>query len=197
MKDNELASVQAELAQAREQSGEGVDAGTAGWWIGGGVLLALVLLGGWLLQRRADRVPRFRAPTVAADPAPPAGSLASAFAGTAATANPEQATPPIADPARVPSEPDSDANAGAGSDEPGEAEANRIESATPVTAADATADSDAPAPGEGPGQERLDLARAYLDLGDRDSARQLLTELVVNGDLASRQQATRMLRELD
>lgn len=45
--------------------------------------------------------------------------------------------------------------------------------------------------------ERLELARAYLDLGDHASARQLLVELVVNGDLASRQQASKLLRELD
>lgn len=46
-------------------------------------------------------------------------------------------------------------------------------------------------------RERLELARAYLDLGDHASARQLLGELVVSGDHASRQQATRLLRELD
>lgn len=45
--------------------------------------------------------------------------------------------------------------------------------------------------------ERLELAQAYLDLGDRDSARQLLGEVAVNGDPASRQQASRMLRELE
>ena len=47
------------------------------------------------------------------------------------------------------------------------------------------------------GGERLELAQAYLDLGDRDSARQLLSEVVVNGDHAARQQASRMLRELE
>ena len=45
--------------------------------------------------------------------------------------------------------------------------------------------------------ERLELAQAYLDLGDRESARQLLGEVAGNGDPASRQQASRMLRELD
>lgn len=48
-----------------------------------------------------------------------------------------------------------------------------------------------------PEQERLELARAYIDLGDRDSARQLLGEVAVNGDHAARQEATRMLREID
>ena len=45
--------------------------------------------------------------------------------------------------------------------------------------------------------ERLELAQAYLDLGDRDSARQLLGEVVINGDQSARQQASRMLRELE
>ena len=45
--------------------------------------------------------------------------------------------------------------------------------------------------------ERLELAQAYLDLGDRDSARQLLAEVEVSGDPASRQQASRMLHELE
>ena len=45
--------------------------------------------------------------------------------------------------------------------------------------------------------ERLELARAYLALGDSASARQLLVELVVNGGQASRQQASRLLGELD
>ena len=45
--------------------------------------------------------------------------------------------------------------------------------------------------------ERLELARAYLDLGDLAGARQLLGEDVINGDHAARQQASRMLRELE
>jgi pilus assembly protein FimV len=52
------------------------------------------------------------------------------------------------------------------------------------------------APAEAPVNERLELAQAYLDLGDHDSARQLLGEVVVTGDHASRQRARRMLREI-
>lgn len=48
-----------------------------------------------------------------------------------------------------------------------------------------------------PGQERIELARAYLDLGDESSARQLLGEVLINGDHAARQQAARLLRELE
>lgn len=45
--------------------------------------------------------------------------------------------------------------------------------------------------------ERLELARSYLHLGDLASARQLLGEVVINGDHTARQQAARMLRELE
>jgi len=45
--------------------------------------------------------------------------------------------------------------------------------------------------------ERIELAQAYLDVGDLASARQLLGEVVINGDHAARQQATRMLREME
>lgn len=50
---------------------------------------------------------------------------------------------------------------------------------------------------EAPTNERLELAQAYLDLGDYDSARQLLGEVVVTGDHASSQRARRMLREIE
>lgn len=48
-----------------------------------------------------------------------------------------------------------------------------------------------------PGQERLDLARAYIDLGDHVSARLLLAEVEGAGDPDHSRQATRMLRELE
>lgn len=73
----------------------------------------------------------------------------------------------------------------------------------PAMPAAVTAPDPAPEPGTsteppaGGGNERLELARAYLDLGDQASARQLLVELVVNGDHASRQQASKLLRDLD
>ncbi|MGH8082810.1 MAG: FimV/HubP family polar landmark protein [Lysobacter sp.] len=74
--------------------------------------------------------------------------------------------------------------------------------AAPVEAPRATAPAEprrsAPAkPNPSPGQERIELARAYLDLGDESSARQLLGEVLINGDHAARQQAARLLRELE
>jgi pilus assembly protein FimV len=65
--------------------------------------------------------------------------------------------------------------------------------AAPAPASQAPA---SPAPAN-PGQERIELARAYLDLGDQSSARQLLGEVLINGDHAARQQAARLLREIE
>jgi pilus assembly protein FimV len=47
-----------------------------------------------------------------------------------------------------------------------------------------------------PGLARIDLAKAYLEMGDRDTARALLREVSVLGDRASRDEAARLLREL-
>lgn len=49
---------------------------------------------------------------------------------------------------------------------------------------------------DAPGLERLELARAYLDLGDQDSARQLLGELVSGGSPSAREQAAQLLRDI-
>ena len=63
-------------------------------------------------------------------------------------------------------------------------------------AAEATA-----TPGEGLGEglggnESIELARAYLDLGDDDAARTLLREVLDGRDPAARAEAARMLRDL-
>jgi pilus assembly protein FimV len=46
------------------------------------------------------------------------------------------------------------------------------------------------------GRERLELAIAYLDLGDLETARDLLNEVVAGGDDAARNEATQLLREI-
>jgi pilus assembly protein FimV len=43
---------------------------------------------------------------------------------------------------------------------------------------------------------QLELARAYLDLGDDDAARELLREVLDGRDPAARETAARMLRDL-
>jgi pilus assembly protein FimV len=60
----------------------------------------------------------------------------------------------------------------------------------------ASADAVAPLNPAPAGHERLELARAYLDLGDVDTARSLLQEVADSGDAAARGEASRLLRDL-
>ena len=46
-------------------------------------------------------------------------------------------------------------------------------------------------------EQRMRLARAFLDIGDEHSATQLLRDLVVDPDPAARAEAAKLLRELD
>ena len=43
---------------------------------------------------------------------------------------------------------------------------------------------------------KLDLAKAYQEMGDKDGARELLNEVVKEGDAAQQQQAQTMLKAL-
>jgi pilus assembly protein FimV len=54
----------------------------------------------------------------------------------------------------------------------------------------------APAPASSAGQERIELARAYVELGDVETARTLLHEVAAGPDPAARGEAERLLREL-
>lgn len=170
MKDSELAASQQRLAQAQQRAGEG---GGAMWpWLAGGVIL-LALGAGWLLRRRPAK-PVFRAPTAVTP------SIADAFAAGPAVAAEPEVTTPAAKGAEI--------AAAAVAQAPawhvhaaGQGQGVRQE----------------PLLGAQPDEERLELARAYLDLGDHDSARQLLSDVVINGDLIARQQAARMLQELE
>jgi pilus assembly protein FimV len=44
--------------------------------------------------------------------------------------------------------------------------------------------------------QQLELAKAYIDLGDEDAARVLLREILNGRDPAARDEAARMLRQL-
>lgn len=46
------------------------------------------------------------------------------------------------------------------------------------------------------GHDRIELARAYIDMGDVDTARSLLREVAESGDPEAREQAHRLLRDL-
>src|SRR5690606_23056024 len=165
------------------------------WLLGGAGLLVLGLLGGWWMRRRAEvDAGGFRAPASQGNPSP----LAAGFPAAKPVAAPQrepvmpasvpaQEAPivapatPVIPAAPAPSAPTPTWHAGS----------PKLNVPAPAAAEPTMADT------EVPGRERLELARAYLDLGDRDSARQLLGEIAINGDHALRQQATQMLRELD
>ncbi|QGW66858.1 ferrous iron transporter B [Lysobacter soli] len=202
MKDSELAAAQQRVAKTNEQAA--TQGGSPLPWILGGGAILLALLGGWWFGRRPNK-PAFRAPSDAAVATTP--SIADAFAAgpdIEARQEPETIVEPpapeyVQEPVRQ--------------EEP--AFELTPEPPAPVRPAPAAAPAAPIAPawhiaanGNGrrghveptlatqPGQERLELARAYIDLGDRESARQLLSEVVINGDLAARQAASRMLQDL-
>jgi pilus assembly protein FimV len=202
MKDSELAAAQQRVAKTNEQAA--TQGGSPLPWILGGGAILLALLGGWWFGRRPNK-PAFRAPSDAAVVTAP--SIADAFApGPDIEARQEPETivePPAPEYVQEPVR----------QEEP--AFELTPEPPAPVRPAPAAAPAAPIAPawhiaanGNGrrghveptlatqPGQERLELARAYIDLGDRESARQLLSEVVINGDLAARQAASRMLQDL-
>ena len=55
---------------------------------------------------------------------------------------------------------------------------------------------DLPPPPQASVEQRMKLARAFLDIGDEHSAKELLRELLDGPDPAARTEAARMLREL-
>lgn len=79
-----------------------------------------------------------------------------------------------------------------------EATAPAIESTEPVVAADEIDDLPAPAdvPVQASAEQRFKLARAFLDVGDENSAQQLLLELLDDDDQAVSDEAARMLSKL-
>jgi len=182
MKDSELAAAQQRLAQSQKQQ---TQASMLPWAIGIGGALVLGGLIAWFLRRRDAGTPNFRAPVAASAP-----SIADAF-GPRGFANEaevevepelEALTEPVAvapapvTPVRPPEPP--------------------VRTA-PAWHTGGGAQRDLLDPAAQAAHERLELARAYLDLGDLAGARQLLGEVVINGDHAARQQAARMLRELE
>ncbi|MGX5731813.1 FimV/HubP family polar landmark protein [Pseudoxanthomonas beigongshangi] len=170
MKDSDLAAAQQRLAQ----SNGAASSGTPLWaWIGWALLIIGALA--WLLSSRRQRVappkpasrkPLFETPAVTA-PAAPAADVRK----------PEVVAPPT--PVAVP--------AATGNARPtwhsGEPAADAVASVAPLN----------PAPA---GRERLELAIAYLDLGDTVTARDLLNEVAAGNDEAAREEALQLLRDL-
>lgn len=197
LKDSELAAAQQRLGDVNQQAAPGVGAtaadGAAGgaWpWLGAGGLLVLVAIIVALLSRR--RAQAARAPAGTAVVAPAASSSAAAMAAGMPTWH-GGGQPPAADAAvgsRVPGNHDVAAPApdapAAVPLSPAQVEAGQ------VAATDAEAGA---APGDDLA-ERLELARAYVSLGDQDTARMLLEDVIARGDDTARDQAQALLRSL-
>ncbi len=157
-------------AQQKLSSQQGGDAGTPVWVWGGLALLIAGLVVAWLLGRR-----RIAAVPARAAPKPRLDSAALA----AAVPQASHADTEVEVPAVLEETADDIAELEAWSHRQGDASLN-VALANPAPA----------------GRERLELAVAYLDLGDVETARDLLNEVVAGDDAAARQEAAQLLREL-
>lgn len=212
MKDSDLAAAQQRLAEAAKKE----PAASASWmWLG----LALLVLGGagwWLSRRRkpsplpsSSRAPRSGPSFVVA----PAVDEADGQAGDEVQPEPDEkiVVEYAAEAAPFWSQPSSLVKA-----EPEPAESREptllFDASRPVaapahvepepvavqdvaTAADSMA-SLAPLNPAPAGRERLELAIAYLDLGDAETARTLLNEVVTGADPQARNEALELLARL-
>lgn len=202
MKDDALASAQQRLAetdaaqQAPAAPASQQDAVGGGWWW----LLPLVLLaaaGAWWFRRgRGGAVPAGARTSRTGTEEPPAPAWAGKGRGTAAV--------PAADPAPAPlpaASPTWAADAAASSGDaaaPGDAGVQPASAAEPVPTPGPgpAAEPDAAAEPAAPRRDRIELARAYANLGDHATARKLLQEVVDAGDQQAREEAVRVLQSL-
>jgi pilus assembly protein FimV len=207
MKNSELAAAQQNLAKTNQaatvpasQAQQPVPASPepasrAPIWLGGGIaLIAVALLGWWLSGRRRSTPPATRLFDTAALAASVPTTTADATDGiTDAVADDgvyaaqdveseEEAMTP--EPASTPVSAVSAAWGGISTVEPTWHAGVPAAAATPV-AADAIDAS-----------QQLELARAYLDMGDDNAARELLRDVLDGRDPAARAEAARLLRDL-
>lgn len=202
LKDSELAAAQQRLAQSNQAASQSpiaaaqaqtktasapaqADSGTA-LWLGGGLLLVLVGLVGWWLARRGRRIPAAKS----ARPVTDSAALAASMPNATTEAEPAPPMSFAAAPAATPP-----STRGNGAANPAPAPHWSGSAAAPTWHGGGTAAS--AADGElRIGHERIELARAYMDLGDHDTARGLLQEIVQVGDPDARAEAVRLLQDL-
>jgi pilus assembly protein FimV len=175
MKDSALAGAQQNLAKARTAQPEAPaqpQPASHAWWPWLLLAIAVAALAAWLLRRRG-------APKAARPSRFDSASLAAAVPTSAAEPEAPAAT-------GKPTWTRDDASAKAAS--------------TPAPAAPAKpvwqaplADTIVPLNTAPAGRERLELARAYLDMGDLATARSLLQEVADGGDAEARAEAQRLL----
>jgi pilus assembly protein FimV len=191
MKDSDLAAAQQRLAQS-----QGSDGGVPVWaWAGFGLLFAGSLAWGFAQRRkRLSPAPVPRSHVLAEAPASTsrAAELAAGIPAPAAPVDeivesPAPLEPVIVAPAAVvpkvaPAAPRPAAVA-KGKAGPTWHSGDAATSVPPLNAASA-------------GRDRLELAVAYLDLGDVVTARDLLNEVAAGNDASARDEALQLLREI-
>ena len=215
LKDSELAAVQQRLAESNEQTGPTLaqanqdpagapaaqESGMPWLWIGLGLVLVIAAALAWARTRR-DRasVPARRAAGPAPAPAQVKAEAGSAgrsptwHAGGAAVGT-QQQMPPAPVPEAAP-EPDVPVEPAAGAGP--QAGATIPEAAEPDPAPSTVTDDEAMSFGDvltGAG-ERLELAKAYVELGDIDTARTLLEEVAGETGTPESSEAARLLSGL-
>jgi pilus assembly protein FimV len=223
MKDSALASAQQNLArtnavpaapikpvaqaqQAHAQPAPQPASHAAGPWLWSGIGLVLLAIAGWWFTRRREpaspppsrfKTSTFRTDTFSAD-TPVAGAAAAeepTVADFIAAARREPAPPKVAPVEQARSEvptPPPPATASARVAPSWVAGAGSAPAAPQTQAPGLVDEDDAPRTAA----EQLDLAQAYLDVGDEDAARTLLREVIDGRDPAAREAAARLLREL-
>ena len=202
LKDSELAAAQQRLGNTQVAAAAQPAPASSGMgpWLGVGAgLLLMGLLVWWWLRRRqpVEAAPKRDFERLAAAMPKSKDAAADNVAGSASDADEAVAESTIPAPgtaAPLPAEPAWNRLA-----KPPEPEAPKPVAPTrgvPTWHAGGVEGGGPPNPSQ-PGQVRLDLAKAYLDMGDRDTARTLLDEIVARGDTeAVRSEAARMLQEL-
>lgn len=168
MKDSDLANAQQRLAQSNDGG-----AATPIWVWAGWVLLIVGALA-WLISSRRKRL--VPAPAPVRSPVFDTAALAAAMPAVAAAD--ENTAAAVVEVPTVP---------------PAEIIATPVK---PTWHSGDAAASVAPLNPAPAGRERLELAVAYLDLGDTVTARDLLNEVASGSDAAARQEALQLLRDI-
>ena len=183
MKDSDLAAAQQRLAQSNDPS-QGPSQGTPLWaWIGWALLIVGALA--WLISSRRQRIsppkPASRKPLFEAPVAATAPVVAEPEEEAPEPETPRESTPVAA--SASPAVPAASAAPNSPTWHAGEPSTDPVARVAPLN----------PAPA---GRERLELAVAYLDLGDTTTARDLLLEVVASNDEMARREALQLLRDL-